>query len=111
MQTFKNKTKWFAANCLNILCKLSQSVNITTTILRSFFWDHPEEPVPEQNFWTLWCKGRLTEADTPTIRLSATPSGLTSAYLHHPPSFLQIGCPPGCLTNSVKAMKATSAFR
>jgi len=41
--------------------------------------------VPEENFWTLWCKGRLTEADTPTIRLGATPSGLTSAHLHHPP--------------------------
>jgi len=27
------------------------------------------EPVPEENFWTLWCKVRLTEADTPTIRL------------------------------------------
>jgi len=45
--------------------------------------DHPGELVPEENFWTLWCKGRLTEADTPTIRLSATPSGLTSAHLHH----------------------------
>jgi len=42
--------------------------------------------VPEENFWTLWCKGRLTEADTPIIRLGATPSGLTSAHLHHPPS-------------------------
>jgi len=41
--------------------------------------------VPEENFWTLWCKGRLTEADTPTIWLGATPSGLISAYLHHPP--------------------------
>ena len=51
----------------------------TTTILRPFFRDHPGEPVPEENFWTLWCKGRLTEADTPTIRLGATPSGLTSA--------------------------------
>ena len=35
----------------------------------------------------LWCKGRLTEVDTSTIRLGATPSGLTSAYLHHPPIF------------------------
>jgi len=26
-----------------------------------------------------WCKGMLTEADTSTIRLDATPSGLTSA--------------------------------
>jgi len=39
--------------------------------------------VPEENFWTLWCKGRLTEADTLTIRLGATPSGLSSAHLHH----------------------------
>jgi len=59
----------------------------TTTILRPFFWDHPGEPVPEANFWTLWCKGRLTEADTPIIRLGATPSGLTSAHLHHPRIF------------------------
>jgi len=58
----------------------------TTTVLRPFFQDHPGEPVPEDNFWTLWCKGRLTAADTPTIRLGATLSGLTSAHLHHPPS-------------------------
>jgi len=43
--------------------------------------------VPEENFWILWCKGRLTEADTLTIRLGATPSGLTSAHLHRPPYF------------------------
>ena len=66
----------------------------------SFFQDHPGEPAPEANFWTLWCKGRLTEADT---------SGLTSAHLHH--SFLQAGCPSCRPTNSVKALKATSAFR
>jgi len=36
--------------------------------------DHPGEPVPEENFWTLWRMGRLTEADTPTIRLGATAS-------------------------------------
>jgi len=36
----------------------------TTTILRPFFRDHPGEPVPEENFWTLRCKGRSTEADT-----------------------------------------------
>jgi len=43
--------------------------------------------VPQQNFWTLWCKGTLTEADTPTIRMGATPSGLTSAHLRHSPFF------------------------
>jgi len=51
------------------------------------------EPVPEKNFWTLWCKGklteawckgRLTEANTLIIRQGATPSGLTIAHLHHP---------------------------
>jgi len=55
-----------------------------TTVLRPFFRHHRGEPVPEENFWTLWCKGRLTEADTPTIWLGTTPTGLTSAHLHHP---------------------------
>jgi len=32
----------------------------TTTVLRPFFRDHPGDPVPEENIWTLWCKGRLT---------------------------------------------------
>jgi len=58
-----------------------------TTVLWPFFQDHPDEPVPEENFWTLWCKGRFTEADTLTIRLGTTPSGLTSSHLHHPPIF------------------------
>jgi len=83
----------------------------TTTVLRPFFRDHPGEPVPEENFWSLWCKGRLTEADTLTIRLGATPSGLTSAHLLHSPHiFLQAGCPSCRPTNSIKALKATSAF-
>jgi len=65
------------------------SINFTTTttVLWPFFRDHPVKPVPEENLWTLWCKGRLTEADTPTIRLGATPSGLTSAHLHDPHIF------------------------
>jgi len=58
-----------------------------TTILQPFFRDHPGELVPEENFWTLWCKGRLAEADTPTIQLGATPSGLTIAHLQHPAIF------------------------
>jgi len=44
----------------------------------------PGELVPEENFWTLWCVERLTEADTPTIPLGATRSGLTSAHLYRP---------------------------
>ena len=31
----------------------------TTTVLWPFFRDNPGEPVPEENFWTLWCKGIL----------------------------------------------------
>jgi len=58
-----------------------------TTILRPFFRDHPGEPVPDENFWTSWWKGRLTETDTQTIRLGATPSWLTSVHLHYPPFF------------------------
>jgi len=80
----------------------------TTTILWPSFRDHPGEPVPEENFWTLWCKRRLTEADTLTIRLVATPSALTSAHLHHPPYFLQARCPSCHPSNSVKAPKATT---
>jgi len=72
-------------NCKFSLSRVSN--HHTTTILRPFFRDHPGEPVPEENFWTLWYKGRLTEADILTIQLGATPSGLTSAYLHHPPIF------------------------
>jgi len=59
----------------------------TTTISWPFFRNHPGVPVPEENLWTLWCKEKLTEADTPTIPLGATPSGLTSAQFHHPPFF------------------------
>jgi len=65
----------------------STVITTTTTILRPFFRNHLGELVPEETFWTLWCKGRLTEADTPTIRLGTTPSVLTSAHLHHPPIF------------------------
>jgi len=38
----------------------------TTTILRPFFQDHPGEPVPDENLWSLWCKGRLTETHRPS---------------------------------------------
>ena len=76
----------------------------TTTVLRPFFRDHPGELVPEENFWSLWCKRRLTEADTPTIRLGATPSKLTSAHLHLP-YFLRAGCSSCRPTNGVKALK------
>jgi len=76
-------TYWL--NCNKHWIGLSAAHYHTTTILRPFFRNHLGEPVPEENFWTLWRKGRLTEADKLTIRLGATQSGLTSAHLHHPP--------------------------
>ena len=62
---------------------------IHTTVLRPFYRDHPGELVAEENFWTLCCKGRLTEADTLTIQMGATPSGLSSSDVCHPPSPIQ----------------------
>ena len=79
----------------------------TTTVLRPFYRDHPDEPVPEENFWTLWCNGRLTEADTPTIRLGATPSGLTSAHLHHPPYFYRSDALPAAQPTRSKHWRHT----
>jgi len=73
------------SSCRLSICEPASTTS--TTILRLFFWDHLGEPVPEENFWTLWCRGRLTEADTLTIWLGATPSGLTSVHLQHPPCF------------------------
>jgi len=86
--------------CINFLYKKRAQLSVlsneqrtlpeyfnTTSVLRPFFWDHPHEPVPEENFWTLWCEGRLTEADTQTTRLGATPARLTSAHLPHPEYF------------------------
>jgi len=87
----------------------------TTTILRPSFRDHPGEPAPEENFWTLWCKGRLPEADTPTIRQGATPSGPTRPHLHHPPIFYRSDALPDAqrtvLKHFLKYSKNLAWFR
>jgi len=61
-----------------------------TTVLRPLFRDHPGEPVPQEEifFWTKFMvQGKITEADTPTIRLRATPSRLISDPPPSPPLF------------------------
>ena len=78
---------------LGALHYVSSKPHHTTTVLWPFFRNHPDKPVPEKNFWTLWCKGRLTKADTPTNRPGATPSKLTSV-LHHPPIFYRLDALP-----------------
>ena len=73
---------------LVVLCTHTHTHTDTcTSVLRPFFRDHPGEPVPEENFWTLWCKERLTEADTPTIQLGATSSGIKQCPPPLPPIF------------------------
>jgi len=48
-----------------------------------FFWDYPGEPVPEEKLLDFMVQGQTNRGrDTPTIRLGATPSGLSSADLH-----------------------------
>jgi len=78
--------------------------------LRPFFRDYLGEPVPKENFWTLWCKGRLTGRQTghPAGRHS-----IRTKQCQPPPSpiFFTAECPCCHPTNSVKALKATSAFR
>jgi len=78
--------------------------------LQPFVWNHPGEPVPEENFWTLWCKGRLTEADTPTIRLGVTLSGLTSAHLHYPPAFSALTLLVGLQEGQFRFVKKYGGF-
>jgi len=74
----------------------------TTTVLQPFFRDHLGEPVLEENFWTLCCKG-LTEADHPAGRHS-----IRTKQCPPPPSprLLQAACPSCCPTDVVKALKA-----
>jgi len=87
---------------LNVIYKPHHNHNRFT----AFF---PEPPgwagEREKNFWTLWCKERLTEADiTQTIRLGATLSRLTSAHLHHPPLFYRPDALPAAQPTVSKQM-------
>jgi len=79
----------------------------------ALFLGPPGELVPQKNFWTLRCKGRLTEADTLTIQLDATPSGLTSAtssiplYFCRPDAFL----PPNQQCHSTEGIPRNNALK
>ena len=89
---FYAKCKWTFSYCIIHILFLVESIwsgnhHHTTTIFTALFLEPPGWAGARRELLTLWCKGRVTEADTPTIRLGATPSGLTSAHLHHPPIF------------------------
>jgi len=53
----------------------------------ALFWGPPGWAGARRELLDFMVQERLTDANTPTIRLGATPSGLTSAHLHHPPFF------------------------
>jgi len=67
------KTVWSLINMCHIWATRDEQLIITTTttVLKHFFRDHLGEPVPEENFFTLWRKGRLIE------------QGLTSHWTHY----------------------------
>jgi len=66
--------------------------------------DHPGEPVPEENFWTLWCKGKINR-DRHTHHPPGRHSIRTNQYPYPPsPHFWQAVCPSGYPTNSVKVL-------
>jgi len=122
MKTYQH----FADSFLAIICNIATSYNevrlvfdryVKTslseyiTVLCPFVRDHPGELVPEENFWTLWCKRRLTETETPTCH-TAGRHYIRTNQCPPPPSssFLQAGCPSCRPTNSVKALKAMNRW-
>jgi len=58
---------------------------------------------PPPVFWIFMDQGKIMEAEVPTVRVGATPTGQMAPPSPQPPSFLQAGCPSCCPTNSVKA--------
>jgi len=86
---FRNQV-WNVLHAARWRCRTQKHTHNCFTAL---FPGPPNEPVPEESFWTLCCMGRLTDADTLTIQLGTTPSRLTSARLHHPPIFFTCRMP------------------
>jgi len=72
----------------NILATQLRNTRTHTTDLQPFFWTYPGEPVPEETFFRagatrnllldFMVQGEISEADTPTIWLGITTSGLIS---------------------------------
>jgi len=61
----------------------------------------------KQLLWIFMEQGRIMVAEAPTVRVGATPAGLTAPTPPQPlQGFLQAGCPSCRPINSVKALKA-----
>jgi len=83
----------------------------TTLVVLPFFQDHPGEPVPEEDFWTDFIVQGKINRDSHIDHPAGCHSIRTNECPPPPsPIFLQAGCPFCHPTNSIKALKATSAF-
>jgi len=54
MSTFSHVLEQLSHAEITITGKCFHITTTTTTVLQPFFRDHPGQPVPEENFWTLW---------------------------------------------------------
>ena len=90
--------------------KCTTILTTTTTILQPFLWDHLCEPVLEENFWTLWCKGRLTGRHTnhPTVLHSIRTNQCPPSP--SPPIFLQARCPSAFQKNLYHFSRLPASF-
>jgi len=83
---------WSIAKCDHLAAPSLRQASANHNHFTALFQDHPGEPVPAENFWTLWWKGRLTDLHT------YHPAGRHSIRTNQcppPPSphFLPAGCP------------------
>jgi len=60
---------------------------------------------PPPVFWIFMEQGKIMEAEAPTVRVGATPTGLTAPPPTTSQGILQAGCPSCRPINSVKALK------
>jgi len=92
-----------AINCCTTL-------HVVVVVLLNGIWSGTTRVGRYQNKQLLWIfmeQERIMEAEAPTVRVGATPTGLTAPLPPQPlQGFLQAGCSSCRPTNSVKALKA-----
>ena len=75
-------------------CSHAAHARTHTTVLWPFFGTTQVSWCHNKSSSELYGARKITEADTPTIRLDATPSGLIRAtHLHHPTFFMSDAFP------------------
>ena len=72
-----------------------------------FFRDCPSEPVPEEKLLDFMVQGKINRGRHTDHLAGRHSIRTTSAHLHHPPIFVQAGCPSCRPTNSVKALQCS----